>query len=232
MANYALFDTETRIDWELAEKIEDADRDEFIGRLREQQGVGPLDDVWVPYTYHLPVVIAVGLIESSSGELTRLGCIKGEDSETICREWWKWIDTFQGDHQKGTLVGFNSRSFDLPVLELAALRFGIPCGQHWNQKYGNRYRYQDDWHVDVLDLLTGHGATRGLRGGLSLASALVGMPVKPAAHSNLYDDVPLERLQAWCRNDVRRLYAVFQRLEFIRGRAKLPPTMPTLEDES
>jgi len=232
MANYALFDIETKIDWELAEKIEDADREEILGRLREQQKVGPLDDVWVPYTYHVPVVIACGLIESATGELTRLGCIKGEDSETLCREWWQWIDTFQGDPRRGTLVSFNGRSFDLPVLELAALRFGIPCGLHWNQKYGNRYRYQDDWHIDVLDLFTGHGATRGLRGGLSLLSGLVGMPVKPAAHSNLYDDVPLEVLQRWARNDVRRLYFVFQRLQYIRDRLKdLPIEPPELEEE-
>jgi predicted PolB exonuclease-like 3'-5' exonuclease len=231
MANYALFDIETRVDWALLEQVENCDRDEFIADQRQRSG-SEEKVVWIPHSYHLPIAIAVGVIEPTSGELTRLGCIKGTDSETVCREFWNWVEIFQAEPRRGTLVSFNGRGFDLPVLELAALRYSIRIPQHYNERYGNRYRFQEDWHLDVLDYLNGYGAARGLRGGLSLVSALVGLPAKTDAHSNL-EDIPLERVQRWCRNDVRRLYVAFQRLQYIRGRLKtLPGSVPELEDES
>jgi 3'-5' exonuclease len=232
MANYALFDIETRVDWALLEAVENCDREEFIADQKRRTGIAEDSIVWIPHTYHLPIAIAVGVVEPTNGELTRLGCIKGGDSETVCREFWNWIEIFQSAPRRGTLVSFNGRGFDLPVLELAALRHGIRIPQHWNEKYGNRYRFQEDWHLDVLDYLNGYGAARGLRGGLSLVSALVGLPAKTSAHSNLEDeDIPLERVQRWCRNDVRRLYVVFQRLQYVRGRTSTLPTLPELEDE-
>lgn len=231
MASYAIFDIETRIDWTLLEKVENCDREEFIAdqkrRLDSEDNV-----VWIPHTYHLPIAIAVGVVEPTNGELTRLGCIKGTDSETLCREWWNWVEIFQSAPRRGTLVSFNGRGFDIPVLELAALRYGIHAPQHFNEKWGNRYRFQEDWHIDVLDYLNGYGAARGLRGGLSLCSALVGLPAKTSQHSNLEDEeIPLECVQRWARNDVRRLYVVFQRLQFIRGRVKQLPALPELEAE-
>lgn len=231
MANYAIFDIETRIDWALLEQVENCDREEFIADQRRRSGTEN-NDVWIPHTYHLPIAIAVGLIEPTTGELTRLGCVKGIDSESVCREFWNWIETFQAPGRRGTLVSFNGRGFDMPVLELAALRYAIRIPQHFNEQYGNRYRFQQDWHIDVLDFLNGWGAARGLRGGLSLLSVLAGLPAKTASHSNLEDEhVPLELVQAWCRNDVRRLYVIFQRLQYLRNRIKELPELPELEDE-
>jgi hypothetical protein len=225
---YALFDIETRIDWELVEQVENCDREEYLAD--QKQRTGDDESVWIPHSYHLPVAIAIGLVEQTTGELTRLGCIKGEDSESVCREFWDWIGSFQSEPRRGTLVSFNGRGFDFPVLELAALRYSIRIPQHFNQRYGNRYRFQEDWHVDVMDLLNAYGATRGPRGGLSLLSFLAGLPAKRTSHSNLVEQ-PLELVQRWCRNDVRRLYVVFQRLQYIRDRAKQLSTMPVLEDE-
>jgi predicted PolB exonuclease-like 3'-5' exonuclease len=230
MGNYALFDIETRIDWPLLEQIEGCDRDEYLGFKREQAVANGEESIWIPHAYHLPIAIAVGLVEPTSGELTRLGCIKGSDSEEVCREFWNWVENFQGNPRRGTLVSFNGRGFDIPVLELAALRYAIRIPQHWNEQYGNRYRYQQDWHLDLLDVLTDYGAVR-LRGGLSLLSALTGMRAKSILHENLDDTIPIERLQRWARNDVRRLYVVFQRLQFSRDRLKTLPAMPELENE-
>lgn len=231
MANYALFDIETRIDWALLEQVENCDREEFIADYRRRLG-NEDTEVWIPYSYHLPIAIAVGLVDSTNGELGHVGCIKGTDSEELCREFWNWIETFQGPPRRGTLVSFNGRGFDFPVLELSALRYGIRTTQHFNEKYGNRYRFQEDWHMDLLDLLSGYGAARYMRGGLSLLSTLAGLPAKTVPHSNLEDeDVPLEVVQRWARNDVRRLYVVFQRLQYLRNRARDLPQLPELEEE-
>lgn len=231
MANYALLDIETRIDWALLERIEDCDRAEYLDTQRQRLGT-PTEDVWIPHAFHLPIAIAVGVIEPTTGELSRVGCIKGTDSEALCREFWNWLEIFQAPPRRGILVTWNGRGFDMPVLELAAMRYAIRAALHFNEQYGNRYRFQQDWHIDLLDFLNGWGAARGLRGGLSLASALVGFPVKTTSHSNVNDEeIPLERVQRWCRNDVRRLYVVFQRLQYLRNRIKELPELPELEDE-
>jgi predicted PolB exonuclease-like 3'-5' exonuclease len=229
VGNYALFDIETTIDWKLVEDLEDCGQYEFIDVLRSEQKRGSLEDVFVPHVYHVPAAIAVGLL-SETGELHHLGCVRGDPGESVTREFWAWVERFQGKASKGTLVSFNGRGFDLPVLELAALRYGIQIPQHCNEKYGNRYRFQDDWHLDVMDWFTGHGATR-LRGGLALLSKLGGMAPSVIKHSNIEEDPPLEQMQRWCRNDVRRLYVVFQRLQYMRGRATSMPETPELEDE-
>ena len=227
---FALFDIETQIDWKLIEDVEDVGKHEFIEILRDEQHRNLLEDVFVPHTYHLPIVIGLGTV-SSAGELTHVGCVRGDDSEDITREFWDWVKRFQAAPTRGTLVSFNGRSFDMPVLELAALRYGIKIPAHFNEQYGNRYRFQQDWHLDTMDFLTGHGATR-LRGGLRMLSAICGVPSQPlVSHSNL-EEVPLERMQRWCRNDVRRLYVVFQTLQYVRGRAEALPAKPELEDES
>lgn len=229
MANYALFDIETTIDWKLVEDVEDCGQYEFIDLLRSEQKRGQLEDVFVPHVYHVPAAIAVGLL-SEKGELEHLGCVRGDNTEAMTREFWAWVERFQGKAGKGTLVSFNGRAFDMPVLELAALRYGIAIPQHCNEKYGNRYRFQDDWHLDVMDWFTGHGATR-LRGGLALLSKLGGLPSRTVQHSNLEDNASTEQMQRWARNDVRRLYVVFQRLQFMRGRTESLPGTPELEDE-
>jgi hypothetical protein len=231
MANYALFDVETVIDWELVEETEECGKHEFVELLRGEQKRDALEDVFVPYTYHVPVVIGLGVL-SPQGDLKNIGCVRGNDSENVSREFWDWMTRFQSPPNRGTLVSFNGRGFDMPVMELAAMRYGIRIPQHFNEKYGNRYRFQDDWHLDVLDYFTAHGATRGLRGGLSMLSHVCGMRTKHlVSHSNL-EEVPVEQMQRWCRNDIRRLYVTFQRLQFVRGRADEMPEVPELEDEA
>lgn len=229
MANYALFDVETVIDWELVEAVEECDKQAFIEMLREEQKRGTLEDVFVPYTYHVPAVIGVGIV-SQTGELEQVGCVRGDDQEAITREFWRWLQSSQSPPRKGTIVSFNGRSFDMPVLELAAYRYGIRIPQHFAEKFGNRYRFQDDWHLDVMDYMTAFGAARGLRGGLRLLSGMAGLPLQSVSHSNL-NEHPIEQMRRWCRNDIRRLYVAFQRLQYMRGRTEILPALPDLEDE-
>lgn len=230
MANYALFDVETVIDWELIEDVEECGKHEFLEELRVEQKRGAQEEVFVPYTYHVPAVIGLGIV-SPAGDLKHVGCVRGDNSEEVSREFWGWMSRFQAAPSKGTMVSFNGRAFDVPVMELAAMRYGIQIPHHFNEKYGNRYRFQDDWHLDVLDYFTTYGATRGLRGGLSMLSRVCGMRTKhQVSHSNL-EDVPLERMQRWCRNDIRRLYVTFSRLQLVRGRGEVMPEPPELEDE-
>ena len=44
-------------------------------------------------------------------------------------EFWRRVENFPG-----TLVSFNGRAFDLPVLEMQALRYGCQAPRYFNEK--------------------------------------------------------------------------------------------------
>ena len=55
---------------------------------------------------------------------------------------------------KPHLVTWNGRGFDLPVLALRALRYGLPFGWYYRGD-GYRYRYSEEGHLDLCDVLLG-----------------------------------------------------------------------------
>jgi predicted PolB exonuclease-like 3'-5' exonuclease len=222
---YALFDIETRIDWELVEAIEDCSRERYLEELRESTRQS---QPFIPHFYHLPISIALGIVAGNG--LDKLGSLPGPDSKTLATSFWNWLMRFQGEGKAGVLVSFNGRGFDIPVLEVAALRYGIPIPQHF--KGGNRYRFQTDCHVDVMDLLANYGASRA--GGLSMYATIVGLPPKQTHGGDveaLYQAGEIEKINRYCRNDVRRLYAVWARLQLLRGLRATLPELPELEEE-
>lgn len=74
-----------------------------------------------------------------------------------------------------TLVTWNGRTFDLPVLAMRALHHGISWAWYYDGR-GLRYRYSDEGHCDLMDYLADYGATRQMK--LSDACRLVGLPGK------------------------------------------------------
>ncbi len=228
---YALFDIETKVDRQLVEAIEGVAYEQYVATLKTETGRD-----FVPHVYHLPISIAIGF-PNVDGVLEKIGSLKETTPEALTQHFWGWLAGFQergGRHGNGVLVSFNGRGFDIPVLELCALRYGIQIPHHFNQKYGNRYRFQDDWHLDVMDYLSGHGASPRPRGGLSTLAALAGYPPKNTHGSDvevLYAAGELDKINRYCRNDVRRLHVVFGRLQYMRGLATKLPELPELEEE-
>jgi 3'-5' exonuclease len=227
---YALFDIETRVDWELLEAVEDCPRERYLEELRESTHQA---QPFVPHVYHLPISIALGIVDGNG--LDKLGSLPGPDSKTLTTSFWNWLMRFQGGKDKsGVLVSFNGRGFDVPVLELAAIRYCVPIPQHFNAQYGNRYRYQTDCHVDVMDFLANYGASPRPRGGLSMYAMICGLPAKNTHGADveaLYQAGEIARINRYCRNDVRRLYAVWARLQLLQGLRSTLPELPELEEE-
>jgi len=128
-----------------------------------------------------------------------------------------------------TLVSFNGRNFDLPLLELAAFRYGVNLAGWLDMSKPNyqqpRYRYNLDAHLDLLDLLTNFGATR-FHGGLNLAASLLGKPgkidVQGCMVQDLYDQGMLKDINDYCRCDVMDTYFVFLRAAVLLGQLSLP----------
>lgn len=76
---------------------------------------------------------------------------------------------------KATLVSWNGRTFDLPVLNLRSFRRGIQWPWYYHER-DIRYRYSENGHCDLMDVMTDYGAARALK--LGDAARLIGLPGK------------------------------------------------------
>src|SRR5919109_133778 len=220
--NFAIFDIETRIDKALIRAAmyphEDLTDEQAYQRLRAQileEREGRSD--FLPIPFHIPVSIVVGNV-TASRLLTSVEVLCAQDysEEEIVCEFWRRVEAFPG-----TLVSFNGRSFDLPVLELQALRYGCQAPRYFNEKYGHRYRYSEERHYDLLDFLSNAGVSR-IRGGFSLLARLIGLPGKAwidgSMIQGLWEAGQLATIHAYCRQDVIQTYGLFLRVELMRGR--------------
>jgi len=220
---FAIFDIETRIDKRLLNEVlfarEGLSDEEAYRRLRDQMRDRGND--FFPLTLHVPISIAVG----NAGDDRVLRSVEslavsGYSEERIVREFWE-----RSDHFRGCLVSFNGRRFDLPVLELNALRHGLSAAAYFGDTDSPRSRYAPERHLDLFDFLTNYGAI-GLRGGMDLLLKMIGMPGKTGFDGSMvqeyYEAGRLDEIHRYCRSDVIQTYFLFLRVELLRGRITRP----------
>lgn len=219
---FAIFDIETRVDKRLlnqalcaGEGLSDEDAfQNFREQLRARRGSD-----FFPLSLHIPISIAIG--DVGADHILRSVeslALDGYSEEALAREFWARAERFAG-----CLVTFNGRRFDFPVLELAALRYGIAAPVHFAEGTGSsRARYSTERHLDLFDYLTNFGAAGGLRGGMDLLLKMIGLPGKMEVDGSqvqeLYEQGRLDEIHRYCRNDVAQTYFLFLRVELMRGR--------------
>src|SRR5436853_53618 len=107
------------------------------------------------------------------------------------------------------LVSFNGRCFDLPLMELAAFRYGCTARDY----YLSRNRYSPG-HIDVMDWLSNFGALR-MTGGLDVLAKLLGKPGKMTMAGDqvyrLYLEGKIELINDYCLFDTLDTYFIFLR---------------------
>ena len=139
-----------------------------------------------------------------------------EAEERMVRAFWDRVEEF-----RGALVSFNGRNFDLPVLELRALKYGCQAPRYFNGKFGHRHRYSEQGHYGLYDFLTNFGMAR-IRGGFHLLAQLVGLPGKGEVSGGdvqgLWEAGRHDDIANYCRRDVIQTYFLFLRVELMRGR--------------
>lgn len=209
---FAVVDIETRIDKRLLRDSlypgEQMDEQQAYLRLRDELGGG-----FFPTSLHVPISIAVGNVNEDH-ILEAVESLAAEPySETeLVRDFWR-----RAEHFSGCLVTFNGRGFDLPVLELQALRHGIPAPIY----FARRARRGDDYHLDLQDFLTNYGDFR-IRGGLNLLLKSIGMPGKTGIDGSrvqeLFEAGRMDEIHRYCRSDVIQTYFLFLRVQLMRGR--------------
>ncbi len=225
---FLVFDIETVVDGRMVQLSRYPDEPqltpaEAVAKYRAQllvQTDGRSD--FIPHTFHLPVSIAIAKVASdfSLMEVKNLDRPKFRP-QVIARTFWRgWEKLGQP-----TLVTFNGRFFDLPVMEHAAYRFGIPVpawftmeGPGYNQP---RNRFNTRSHFDVQEFITNSGATHA-NGGLDLFAKLIGavgkMDTKGHMVQELWERGERERIDDYCTCDAVDTYLVYLRCMVLAGR--------------
>jgi hypothetical protein len=217
---FTVFDIETRVDKALVREVlhrgEGVSDEEAYERARAAAAARSRSGSdFLNLSFHVPISIALGTV-GDDRVLTGVDVLGGDgagEREIVC-EFWARLE-----RARGTLVSFNGRRFDLPVLELAALRHGCAIPRYFEEGY--RRRFFDEAHYDLLDFVTNGGAYN-VKGGFQLLARLVGLPGKGDVDGGdvqaLWEAGRLADIHAYCRRDVIQTYFLFLRLELLRGR--------------
>ncbi len=221
---YLIFDVESVADGELVEKLRYPGRGftprEAVAQYRAEL-MEKYDNDFIPYTYQYPVSVAVAKV-AADFRLIDLVVLDSPEyrPHVITEKFWRGWEAYN----RPTLVSFNGRTFDLPLLELAAFRFGVSVPR-WFDSSGpsyeqNRNRYNVRTHLDLYELLTNFGCAR-FTGGLNLAANLLGKPGKMDIQGHMVQDLfdagRLDQIQDYCRCDVLDTYFVFLRSRVLVG---------------
>lgn len=225
---FLAFDVESVADGALVARVRYGDPRldprEAVNRYRAEL-LEKHDSDFIPYTFQIPICVCVGKI---AADLRLIDVVVLDDPEfrppVIVENFWRGWDR----HRRPTLVSFNGRSFDLPLLELAAYRYGLSLPAWFNvgaktfEQFRNRFNL--DAHLDLQEVLTNFGASR-FTGGLNLAANLLGKPGKMDVQGDmvqdLYDAGKLALVNDYCRCDLLDTYFVFLRSQVLMGRITL-----------
>jgi 3'-5' exonuclease len=162
-------------------------------------------------------VVTVGCLLLDDYSPKKLGVVgEGKDERAILSDLASYLDKTQP-----TIVTWNGRGFDMPVITSRTFHHGVPM-PWWYGDRSTRYRYSPEGHFDLMDFLADFGAAKSSR--LDVFAKLIGFPgkvgvdgsqVAPLVHAGKLDEV-----NAYCLCDVVQTAAIFLRVELLRGALK------------
>ena len=225
---YLLFDVESVADGEAIAKTrypkQNFSSKQAIEAFRQDLIIESGRD-FIPYTYHTPIAVVAAKIRE---DFSLMEIVSLDEPQfrpaVIARYFWMGWERYA----RPTLVTFNGRSFDVPLMELSAFRYGISVPSWFNindksfEQYRNRYNVHS--HLDLHEILTNFGSS-WFRGGLNLAASLLNKPGKLDVQGSMVQDLyaagkTLE-ISEYCRCDVLDTYFVFLRVQVMMGRLTL-----------
>src|SRR5262245_22183572 len=197
---------------------------EAVRRYRDEL-IAKYETDFIPYTFQIPVSVVVAKVAADFRLIDVVALDEPQfRSHVITEYFWRGWEAYK----RPTLVSFNGRTFDLPLLELAAFRYGLAL-PGWFQTNGKSYeqprnRYNTDAHLDLHDALTNFGASR-FTGGLNLVANLLGKPGKMEVQGHMVQDLwnagQLAEINDYCRCDVLDTYFAFLRTMVLLGQLSL-----------
>ena len=227
---YLIFDCEAIADGDLisrvkypTEKLAPADA---VRRFRDETAASRDDgkDI-LPVTYMLPASVAIAKVDVRYRliDLVTLDAPRYRPHVITKHFWSGWVK-----YGRPTLVTFNGRGYDIPLLELAAFRYGLAVPAWFNVEdksfEQSRNRYNLAARLDLYAVVSNFGATR-LVGGLNLLANLIGKPGKTGIDGSkvqdMWDAGRKQEVNDYCRCDVLDTYFLFLRTRVLLGKLTL-----------
>ncbi|SFL36745.1 ribonuclease H-like domain-containing protein [Methylobacterium pseudosasicola] len=172
-------------------------------------------------------------ISSVTADILRCGDGREGYAVTACRsggrkDWGeaRLLDAFWRFFEAGRyrVVTWNGRAFDMPTILARSMIHGIDApawfrrGTKWD---GYRHRFALDWHTDLMDATSEHGAAPRMT--LGEAAAALGLPGKLGEHGSevaaMMAAGEADRVRAYCETDCINLFALYLRWAHLTGRA-------------
>ncbi|MBN1770974.1 MAG: 3'-5' exonuclease [Deltaproteobacteria bacterium] len=203
---YAILDIETVPDRELYDPERDAPKRESRGEATEESFPPP----WA----HRVVVVAI-LWLGPDHAFRKLGSVGlgSTDEPKILRDLAGFLDK-----EHPSLVTFNGRRFDLPVLALRSMRHGVPAAWYFWNNNAYRQRFRAELHADLCEELSDYGSVR--RSKLDAVARLVGLPGKFGIDGSQVESAvargELEEVRNYCQADVVQTMFVWLRYLLLR----------------
>ncbi len=223
---YLVFDVESVPDARLIKKVKypEEDLDEVSAVRKYQSEIlessnGTTD--FIPVTFQYPISICIAKLREDFTliDIVSLDKPHFRPSEMV-RLFWHGVENLY-DH--ASLVTFNGRGFDIPLLELMAFRYGFTVKRHFRDKWAGRNRFSTK-HIDLQDWLSNYNAIR-MNGGLNLLAKVLGKPGKMSTKGDEVYDIFLEGrisdINDYCIHDVLDTYFIFLRTRVLMGEITL-----------
>ena len=159
-------------------------------------------------------IVTIGCLLLQGYVPKKLGVVgEGGTEPSMLTDFATWLD-----RQQPTVVTWNGRGFDMPVIASRALKHGVSM-PWWFRDRHTRYRFSTEGHFDLMDFLADYGAAKSAR--LDVYAKVIGFPgkvgvdgsqVAPMVHAGRIAEV-----NAYCLCDVAQTAALFLRVELLRG---------------
>lgn len=162
-----------------------------------------------PLYAHRPILFGALWLDGDLGP-RRLGFIgEGQDEPGMLAEFARQVEA-----ERPHLVTYNGRGFDLPVLALRCLRYGLPLAYLAG---GGEARQVASGapHLDLCELLGGRGL------GLDAAARLIGLPGKQGMDGSQVAELHARgdwaALRRYCLSDVVQTGFLLLRIRLLQG---------------
>ncbi len=217
---YLVYDIESIVDKNLLNRILYAHEgltDEAAYQRHLQEQIKNTGKSFPNAIFHMPVALAVVAL-AADYSIQKIGLLGHEEktSLSITQHFW---DIY--NNNQATLVDFNGSGYDMRLMELWAFREGISINPQHFQKFGARYRFSEDRHLDLQDSLNNNGAIRYM-GGLDLLAKLLNKPgkleTKGEMVQQMHDEGKMFEIEDYCLGDTLDTYFVFLRWMVVQGK--------------
>ena len=219
---YLVFDVESVPDARLIRSVkypgEELDDASAIERFQEEvMAATDGKSGFIPVTFQYPVAIAVAKVRE---DFTLMDVVSLDEphfrTQEMVRLFWLGIEDL---YKHCSLVTFNGRGFDVPILELMLYRYGISAPRHFKDRFSGRNRFGTK-HIDLQDWMSNYSAIK-MAGGLNLLAKVIGKPGKMGTMGDqvygMFVEGKIREINEYCIHDVLDTYFVFLRTRVIEG---------------